>query len=261
MYNIDMSSHREVAIAATELAGQRLLDLSLSHINYEMKGERDIQAQADLDSEQIIIDAITSEYPTHSIVSEEAGHHDKESEYSWWIDPLDGTVNYAKGIDEYGISIALDRDQKTILGVIGRPSHRQLFVAEKGSGAYLNGEQLTVSSETALINCLAGTDTTSNSRKQNFEILANLANKVRQVRIFGSSALAMARLAEGQIDVYYKAHYNHWDYAAGVLIAQEAGATVTDFEGQEITPNSKNIIVANNTAIHQQVADLIAKTA
>lgn len=251
-----MNNYREVAVAAVLEAGDKLVELSDNPVEFTMKGARDIQAQADLDSEQIIIGAIAKAFPTHGILSEEAGEAGKKAEYRWAVDPLDGTVNFAKGIDQYAVSAALDYNNETILGVIYQPKSRLLFVAEKGAGAYLNDHRLEVSEEGELANCLAATDTTSNYRKDNFDILTVVANNVRQVRIFGSSALHLAKVAQGQLDFYYKAHYSHWDYAAGVLMVQEAGGVVTDLAGQPIRRNSRNIL-AGGSAIHQAAIELI----
>jgi myo-inositol-1(or 4)-monophosphatase len=141
--------------------------------------------------------------------------------------------------------------------VVYHPVHQQLFVAEKGKGAYLNGQKLAVSSEATLVNCLAATDNTSHlkDRRKNFNLLVAVADEVRQIRVFGSAALHLVRVAQGQLDFYFKLRYNHWDYAAAALIVQEAGGTVTDISGQPLTRDSKSILAASG-AIHSQAMAL-----
>jgi myo-inositol-1(or 4)-monophosphatase len=253
-----MNDYRTVAMAAAREAGDTLLRLSGNPLNYKMKGERDIQAEADLESEKLIKTKIKSVFPDHAILAEESGEEGEGSEYLWVIDPLDGTINYSRGIEEYAVSIALCKNDEIILGVIFQPALDRMLVAEKGKGAYLNDKPITLSGEIDLTNCLAATDTTSNlaARRYNFEILATVADAVRHVRIFGSSSLHLARIAQGQIDFYYKAHCNYWDVAAGVLILQEVGGVVTDMDGQLLTRESQTVL-AGTSAIHAKALDLL----
>jgi myo-inositol-1(or 4)-monophosphatase len=253
-----MTSYKQLAIDAAKEVGDLLLELSKQDIKYEMKNPYDILAEGDLKSEKIIIDKIKSQYPGHSILSEEAGRETNDSGFLWIIDPIDGTINFARHIEEYCISIALSENGKLILGVIYQPALDKLFVAEKGQGAYLNGKRITVSTETELINSIVATDISSRveMRKPTFATLQGFSGKVRHVRNFGSAALHLARLAEGQLDVYYKPSFNYWDYAAGALIIQEAGGEVTDFEGNPLKEDSKNI-VASNQALHQLALKII----
>lgn len=253
-----MSEFKNVAIEATKEAGEVLLELAETTIKYEMKNSRDIQAEADLRSEEIIIKKIKTAFPSHSIFAEESGEETNESEYLWAVDPLDGTINYSRGIEEFCISIALSQHGQTILAVVYQPVLQQLFVAEKGKGAYLNGQKLEVSSETKLVNCLAATDNTSHleDRRKNFSLLTKVADEVRQIRVFGSAALHLIRVAQGQLDFYFKLRYNHWDYAAAALIVQEAGGIVTDVNGQPLTRDSTSIL-ATSGAIYPQAMALL----
>jgi myo-inositol-1(or 4)-monophosphatase len=253
-----MSDFKKVAIEAAKEAGDVLLELAKTTIKYEMKNSRDIQAEADLRSEEIIIGRIKAAFPSHSIFAEESGEEISESEYLWAVDPLDGTINYSRGIEEFCISLALSQHGKTILGVIYHPVLKQLFVAEKGKGAYLNGQKLEVSGEAKLVNCLAATDNTSHleDRRKNFNLLTKVADEVRQIRVFGSAALHLVRVAQGQLDFYFKLRYNHWDYAAAALIVQEARGIVTDMNGRPLTRDSKSILAASS-AIHSQALTLL----
>lgn len=253
-----MDDFKKVAIEAAKEAGSVLLELAKTTIKYEMKNSRDIQAEADLRSEEIIIRKIKAAFPSHSIFAEESGEETNESEYLWAVDPLDGTINYARGIEEFCISIALSQHGRTILGVVYHPLRQRMLVAEEGKGAYLNGQKIEVSGEPNLVNCLAATDNTSHldDRRKNFGLMVNVADEVRQVRIFGSAALHLVKVAEGRLDFYFKLRYNHWDYAAAALIVQEAGGVVTDIHGQPLTRNSKSILAASG-AIHPQAMALL----
>jgi len=253
-----MSTYKEVAIAAAQEAGKVLLKLSQQDIKYELKSSHDILAEGDLKSESVIMEKIKAAFPSHSILSEEAGEEVHDVDFLWVIDPIDGTINFSRHIDEYCISIALVEKSEIVLSVIYRPTLNRLYVAEKGKGAFLNGEQLHVSSEPELINCIAAADNSSriDIRTKTFEILTQLSAEVRHIRIFGSGALHLARLAEGQIDVYFKPRFNYWDYAAGVLLVKEACGTVTDFAGNDITRDSKEII-ATNGLLHEHAIKFV----
>jgi myo-inositol-1(or 4)-monophosphatase len=256
-----MDDFKEVAVAAAKEAGNAILELSESEVTYRMKNSHDIQAEADLEAERIIINKIRAHFPNHSILSEEAGEDEKEAEYLWVIDPIDGTINFARHIEEYCVSIALSHNGQIILGVIYQPALGKMFVAEKGKGAYLNDKRLKVSDNDKLINCLVGTDMISSdlsAREKNNQLLTEISPMVRHMRIFGSSALHLARIAQGQFDFYFKMRYHHWDYAAGTVIIQEAGGIVTDTKGNPITRDSKTILAANS-AIHSQVLAITSK--
>lgn len=254
-----MNDYRTIAVEAAKEAGDILLQLSKSPLKYKLKSARDIQAEADLKSESLIKAKIKDAFPKHKILAEESGEEGTDSEYLWVIDPLDGTINYARGIEEYAVSIALCKNDQPILGVIYQPVLGKLLVAEKGKGAYLNGDRLTIAGESELANCLAATDTTSSleARRYNFEVLSRVAAAVRHVRIFGSTSLHLARIAQSQIDFYFKAHCNYWDVAAGIIIVEESGGKVTDMEGRLFTRESDTILVATNT-VHPKALKLLA---
>ena len=256
-----MDDFRQVAIEAAKEAGEALLELSKSDVAYRMKNDHDIQADADLEAERIILSKIRQHFPNHSILSEEAGEDEKEAEYLWAVDPIDGTINFARHIEEYCISIALSQNNQPILGVIYQPALNKLFWAEKGQGAYLNNEKIKVSDTSQLIDCLGSTDMISSDmsdRERNIKLLAELSPLVRHLRIFGSGALHLARLAQGQLDLYFKMRYHHWDYAAGTILIQEAGGVVTDAQGKPITRDSRTILAAN-PAIHPLALEITSK--
>lgn len=247
-----------IAIEAAKEAGKILLELSKNKINYKMKSKHDILAEADLESEKKIIAKIKENFPEHSILSEENGEEINKSDYLWIIDPLDGTINFSRGIEEFCISIAIEYKRELILGLIYQPINNKMFIAEKGKGANLNGKKIKVSDEADNINMILATDNSGKieTRINNYNILFKICDKFRHIRIFGSAALHLAKIASGNIDVYYKTKFNYWDYAAGILIIQEAGGKVTDFKGNTINRSSKDI-VASNGKIHNKLLKLL----
>ena len=249
---------KNVAITAAKKAGKILLNLSASKIRYKMKAKHDILAEGDIKSEKAIIDEIKRHFPTHGILSEEMGEYIKKSEYLWVIDPIDGTINFSRQIEEYCISIAVEHRGKLILGLIYQPALDNLYIAEKGKGAYLNGKRITVSDEKEVISMLLATDSSSkiDTRIRNYEILAKACKEVRHIRIFGSGALHLAKIAFGNIDIYYKTKANYWDYASGALLVKEAGGIVTDFQGNKFSRTSKGI-VASNGKTHTKILKML----
>lgn len=255
-----MDDFKRVAIDAAREAGQLALELSHKKIEYTMKGSYDILAEADLKSESLIVKKITDAFPTHSILSEENKDVENHSSHLWVIDPVDGTINYERKINEYCVSIALEIDGELVIGVIYQPVYDNLFVAVKGEGAFINDYKLAVSSEDKLIDTLFATENSSklDVRTGDFEILLKICEKIRGVRIFGSGALHLAALAQGHLDFYYKTKFNYWDVAAGIVLIREAGGKVTDFDGNDIKRNSPNI-VCSNTILHEEVLKLLSQ--
>lgn len=253
-----MDEFKRIAIDAAKVAGQLSLSLSKEKIEFQMKGTYDILAEADTKSEKIIIDKIKSAFPDHGILSEEEGDIERASNFLWVIDPVDGTINYQRHINEYCVSIALEDNGELVLGVIYQPVYDKLLVAVRGEGATLNGESISVSNQSDLINTLFATENSSklDVRLSDFQKLLDICQKVRGVRIFGSGALHLAALAQGQIDFYFKTKFNYWDIAAGVVLIREAGGKVTDMDGNDLTKTSPNI-VASNGILHDFVLNLL----
>lgn len=255
-----MEKIRSVATDAAREAGVVLRELFAEREKrFEMKDAHDIVGEADFRSEAIILGRIREAFPDHSILSEEAGADGKESEYKWIVDPLDGTINFSRGIAEFAVSIAVTRQEELVFGLVYEPVNDRLFMAEKGKGSTLNGATIAVSREVKLVNTLLATDNTSDipERIRNFQILERVCPHVRQVRIFGSCALHLARVACGELDAYYKTSCNYWDNAAGILILREAGGTMTDMTGTSVSAAS-DTIVATNGSVHEALLRLLA---
>ena len=253
-----MEEFKRVAIEAAKEAGALALKLSESEIQFKEKGPYDILAEADTRSESLIIKKIKENFPDHSILSEESGEQDMQSGFLWVIDPVDGTINFERHINEYCVSIALEKEGELILGVIYQAVADKLFVAVKGEGATLNGKLIRVSAQVDLLKTLFATENSSKMdvRTGDFAILLKICEKVRGVRIFGSGALHLAAVGEGHLDFYFKTRFNYWDIAAGTVLIREAGGKVTDFDGTELVRTSENI-VATNTLLHEEVLQLL----
>ena len=253
-------SFRSVAINAAHGAGEILIKESRRRATYTLKGRHDIQLPADVKSETYIIRQIRKHFPDHSILAEESGEHLTDSEYLWVIDPLDATVNFSRGIEEYCVSIALSYRDKLILGVVYQPPFKKLFIAKQGRGVFLNGKRIFVSKEKNPITMLIATDNSADpqTRRRNLVTMSRIGLDVRHVRVFGSAALHLARVAAGSLDVYYRTTFHYWDIAAGVLLVKEAGGTVTDFHGKPFTRASEGLIATNGLA-HTRIVTMLHK--
>lgn len=192
--------------------------------------EIDLVTEVDKLSEEYFLKVIAQKYPDHSILSEEAGENKSlESEYRWIIDPLDGTTNYAQGLPIFAISIALQYQEKTVLGVIYIPMLDLLFEAINGKNAFLNGRRIFVSAKTNLKECLLATGfpyDQAQNKDNNTNYFANLVPKSRGMRRLGSAAYDLANVAAGIFDGYWELNLSIWDVAAGILLVEEAGGKV-----------------------------------
>ncbi|MBS3103134.1 inositol monophosphatase [Candidatus Woesearchaeota archaeon] len=212
---------------------------------------------ADLESEKCIISAIRKKFPSHDIVSEESGSLGKNSDYRWFIDPLDGTHNYINKIPLFGVSIALEHNGKVILGAISLPCLDELYIAEKGKGAFLNGKRIRVSGKKELKKSFILTDLVLRYNPETkLKMLNRLKGLVYDIRVLGSSVYAFAAVAKGSADAYVTALTNSWDMAAGALIVEEANGKVTDFNGKEWKAE-KGRFLSSNKKIHDKLLKLL----
>ncbi|ANH83008.1 inositol monophosphatase [Niabella ginsenosidivorans] len=223
------------------------------------EGRNNLVTAADEASEKAIIEVIRKAYPDHHILTEESGDLPQNSDYKWIIDPIDGTINFAHGIPINCISIAIEYQSEIIMGVVYNPHMKELFFAEKGKGATLNGQPLKVSSETnALKSCLVTGFpyvyiNTENGPLQVFERFIKEGVPVRRL---GAAALDLCWVAAGRFDGFYEHKLEAWDSAAGYLIVEEAGGKVTDFNGDTFSPYQHRIL-ATNGLIHEEMLKVI----
>ncbi len=248
------------AIETAREAGQILLEKFGRDIDIHKKGEINLVTEADLASEKLIVEKIKSYYPKHSILAEESGEAilDGESKWKWIIDPLDGTTNYAHGYPCFCVTIALEHEEEIVIGVTFDPTRDELFSAEKGQGASLNGKPISVSKTDVLMDSLLVTGFPYDiSLRENFA--SNFTKMLlgsRAVRRDGSAAIDLAYVACGRFDGFWEEGLNPWDVAAGVLLVTEAGGQVSYYDGSEYSIY-KPPICASNGFIHQEMLDIL----
>jgi len=232
-------------------AGALLMQHFDQHIKIEYKGEADLVTIADRKSEALIRQRIREQFPGHDILGEEEGFRDTGSEYRWYVDPLDGTTNFAHGFPVFCVSMGLQRGHEMIAGVCYDPTRDELFAAEKGQGAYLNDMPIHVSQVAKLVESLLATGFPSHKRHKNPNIYFyhQITLRTHGVRRAGSAALDLCSVACGRFDGFWEFNLKSWDTAAGVLIVEEAGGRVTDFSAGEFQLNSRETL-ASNGLIH-----------
>lgn len=238
-------------------AGALLMRFFERRIGFEYKGDVDLVTEADRASEKLIVAAIQQRWPTHNIVGEEGTRTNHTSEYRWYVDPLDGTTNFAHGFPVFCVSMALERNGELLAGVLYDPTRDEVFAAEKGSGATLNGKPIQVSKTPQISESILGTGFPSHKRHKNPNIhfYHQVTLRSHGVRRPGSAALDLANVASGRYDGFWEFNLNPWDTAAGVLIVQEAGGRVTRFDGSPFQIDSKEV-VATNGLIHDELLGL-----
>lgn len=239
----------EVAIHAAEEAGKVLLDHFYSEKEIKHKGKSNIVTEVDFLSEKLIVELLKKEYPDFNILSEESNSTTKLAGYTWVVDPLDGTNNYAYGIPFFCVNIALARDEDILLGITYDPLRQELFRAEKGKGAYLNDSKIQVFREKSLSGALLGFDLGYNigQGRELLDIIAKLWGQVHCVRMLGSASLGLAYVACGRITIYIHRWLYPWDIATGLLLIPEAGGIVTDWQGNPVNLKDKQLIASNPT--------------
>lgn len=216
----------------------------------QIKGKRNIVTEADLLSEARTIEMLSSEFPHHGILSEEAGDRRSNSDYTWIIDPLDGTNNYSFGIPFFCVNIALARSGKVVMGITYDPMRGEMFHAIAGKGAYLNGRKIRVSAVTSLDRASVGLDLGYNPERsaEMLNIASKLWSNVYCLRLLGSSSLGVAYVACGRLGLYFHKYLYPWDIASGLVLVSEAGGKVIGFDGRAAT-YKENEIIASNTRL------------
>ncbi len=236
-------------------AGDILCQKFNQRIQVRMKGRFDLVTEADTASEALLIEKIRSRFPDDRIISEESGLLEGSGNGggTWYVDPLDGTINYSHGMPIFSVTLAYAQHNRILLGIIYDPWKGEFFTAERGKGAYLNDERIYVSGAATLTESLLVTGfpydawNTSNNNLDNYGRFARLTQGVRRL---GSAALDMAYVAAGRLDGYWEIKINPWDIAAGTLLVEEAGGLVTNSNGEPDYMKAPYSIVAANPTIH-----------
>jgi myo-inositol-1(or 4)-monophosphatase len=232
----------------------RLEDIAVTH-----KSRKDIVTEADIAVEDYLIGRIKERYPDHAILGEESGSHEGSSGIRWVIDPIDGTVSFVRGQAFYSISVAVEKDGEFVLGAVYAPVLDELFTAEKGGGAFLNGQPISVSKEEELDLCLMATGFACmryDNQRNNIAYFNKVMPQIADIRRCGSAAVDMCYVACGRVDGFWELELNIYDLAAGLLIAEEAGAKVSDFSGGPVSDYKE--IVCTNGLVHDGLVDILS---
>ena len=255
--------------AASEIAreaGARLSEFFSQGVATEYKGDVDLVTVADRTAEKLIRERLGAAFPEHGIYGEEGTRDRLDSEFRWYVDPLDGTTNFAHGFPQFCVSLGLEQrpaelhpeqDGTLVAAVIYDPMRNELFAAERGRGAWLNGKPMRVSRSGELAESLVATGFPSRKRHDNPNIhfYHEFTLRSHGVRRAGSAALDLAYVAASRLDGFWEFNLNPWDTAAGILLVQEAGGQVTDFSGGQYRLDSREIL-ASNGLIHAELLGL-----
>lgn len=254
-----MTSYLETAVEIAREAGALLAHFFERGISFDLKGEFDLVTEADRASESLVVERLHARFPTHSVLGEEGGLRDRPGEYVWYVDPLDGTTNFAHGYPAFNVTLALERRGELIAGVIYDPLHQEMFTAELGSGAFLNGRRIHSSRTASLEEALLATGFPSRKRHENVNVhfFHQVAMSTHGVRRSGSAALDLAYVACGRLDGFWEFGLNPWDMAAGLLLVREAGGRTSSMKGAPADLRGPHI-AATNGLIHDALLALFA---
>lgn len=256
--HIDFSQFTKTAIEAALLGGDILRKGFGSRFNITSKeGKHNLVTEYDTRSERAILSFIQKKYPSHSFLAEESGSSEFLREFRWIIDPLDGTVNFAHEIPMFAVSIALEREGTLISAVVYHPILEELFVAEKGIGAFLNGNSLSVTSVKTLEDSFLSTGFPYNLRENPYRCIEHFSSILRTgipIRRMGVASIDLSYVAAGRFDGFFEASLGPWDCAAGILLIDEAGGKTTQWNQDPFHIDSYKPILSTNSHIHEELS-------
>lgn len=251
----DLTRELAAAVRAAKIAGEILLDRR-GKVTVERKGgHRDLVTEADRMAEEAVNEVLLGAFPEYGIVGEETGETIGSDGHRWFVDPLDGTTNYAQGLPLFATSIALEKDGELLVGVIHLPVLGETYTAVRGRGAWCNGHPLHVSSEDKLENALLVTGfpyDMAPGRPDNMDHILALVPQSRGVRLLGAAAIDLVYVAAGMFEAYWDLNNAPWDVAAGVLLVEEAGGKVTDMNGGPLDLFNPRML-ASNGRLHDRL--------
>lgn len=255
-----MKEYFETALTAAQSAGAYIQESLHQLKEVDHKGRADMVTNVDTTAEQIIVDHILEHYPDHEILAEESEHTERPGDVRWIIDPLDGTTNYVHGYQHYCVSIAVQINQVTEIGVVYDPWAPELFSAMRGQGAYVNNSPLAVSRTASLTESLLCTgmpyDSSGIEWHLSMELFRLFYGRTHGVRRDGSAALDLSYTAAGRFDGFWEYALNPWDVAAGLLILTEAGGTVSNMDGSSVDIFGGSFLATNGN-IHEEMLEII----
>jgi myo-inositol-1(or 4)-monophosphatase len=253
----NLTSELGAALSAARRAGEVLRAGFGAEHTITYKGEVDLVTEIDEEAERVIKEELLGIFPSHGMLAEEGGELAGEEDARWIVDPLDGTTNYAHQLPIFAVSIALERAGEVVLGMVHDPMHEETFVAEQGRGATLNGEPIRVSDTEEMIGALIATGFPYDRTEmpEALELFGRLAATTRSMRRLGSAALDLCYVASGRLDGYYERGIWPWDLAAGSVILEEAGGKLTNYRGDVLDLEGREI-VASNGRLHSAMTRL-----
>ncbi len=259
---MNYSKEKQFAIKLAKESGKILMKYfaKVDKLKNSKKSKHEIVTPADLAVNNNFLKKITAEFPMHGVLSEETGYQRQDAEYLWVIDPLDGTTNFSLGNPFFNTSIALVHKNEIVLGVVYAPFLKQLFVAEKGKGAKLNGKPIKVSLEKNKVDAVVnfGYSYRNQINQKFMPLYKELMMNIEHTRNMGAAALELCWVAMGRLEAYILFDVKLWDVAAGALMVKEAGGRVTDFDNKEFNIKSKTTL-ASNKMLHQELLKIIKK--
>ena len=250
----------EVSLSAAREASDYIREQSQLTRQIDFKGTNDLVTQADCGSEEIILRQIEAVYPEHNILAEESEGKRLESQFTWIIDPLDGTTNFVHGYPFYAVSIALFKDELPLVAVVADVFHEQIYSAVLGEGAYRNEEKIFVTEASTLEKALLATGFPyihNEIWQRNIELFREFTDRCQGVRRAGAAALDLCHVACGWLDGFWEHGLQPWDSAAGILIVEEAGGKITQNDGSQFSIFHDNI-VASNGVLHEEILEVIS---
>ncbi len=258
-----MEDFLAVAGEAARRAGMILRENIHGARKITYKGDINLVTEMDMRSERTVVEVLHAAFPGHGIIAEEETAIRNDSGYTWIIDPLDGTTNYAHGYPCFSVSVALEHEGEIITGVVYDPMREELFTAQKGQGAFLNGKKIKVSTADELIKSLLATGfpyDRKETEKNNLDYFHGLLMASQEVRRDGSAALDLCYVAAGRFDGFWELKLKPWDVAAGSVIVREAGGTVSGLSGTPFDMHAQEIL-ASNGRIHDQMVEELQRAA
>ena len=258
--NAGVSTFLATAVDIVRRAGDIQLERRESGFRITKKGTIDLVTEVDVECERMCRDVIAERFPEHDVLAEEfgtGGSSRPASRWRWVFDPLDGTTNYAHGLPIFCASLGLEVDGRTEVGAVFDPTRQELFTAERGHGAHLNGQPLAVSATPKLLDALLVTGFPYDVHERAgdlVELFGAFLAQARAIRRLGSAALDLCYVAAGRFDAFWEQHLKPWDVAAGALIVEEAGGRMTGMDGSPFNPANAHLIASNGRVHDEMIA-------
>jgi myo-inositol-1(or 4)-monophosphatase len=257
-----MTDYLSTAVEIAREAGALVAELFTTPLEITYKRRSDLVTVADRRSEALIVERLRRHFPDHGIVGEEGGSYSAPSDYCWYVDPLDGTTNYAHGFPIFSVTLGLAHHGEMIAGVVYDPTRQEMYTAERGAGAFLNDQRLHVSRNGSLSECLVATGFPpfADNHDLNIRLYARITGLSHGIRRAGSAALDLCYVAAGRFDGFWELKLNPWDKAAGSLLVTEAGGRMSDMQGRPFNVLGEDVF-ASNGLVHDQMLEVFRQVA